>query len=82
MRDMSSRIGNPLMSIFDKINKRLSDNLYRHGHYLTAPHAKDHDKIVEMVDDLMEFVKEDAKKDVRGKVINLIRRHKRHDVEI
>jgi DNA-directed RNA polymerase subunit F len=70
------------MSIFDRINKRLSDNLYRHGHYLTNPHAKDPEKIAEMVDDLMEFVKEEARADVRAKVISLIRRHRHRDVEI
>lgn len=60
------------MNIFDRINKKLSDNIYRHGHYLTNPHAKDHDKIAEMVDDLMKFVKEDARAEVRAKVIDLI----------
>ena len=45
------------MSVFDRINKRLSDNLYAHGHYLTDPHAEDAEKIAEMVDDLMELTR-------------------------
>ncbi len=71
-----------LLSIFDRINRKLSDNLYRHGHYLTDPHANDLEKITEMVDDLMEFVREDTRTEVRTRVIDLIRRHKHHDVEL
>lgn len=70
------------LSIFDRINKKLSDNLYTHGHYLTDPHASDAEKISEMVDDLMEFVAEDSRKAVRDKVLTLIRRHKQSDVEL
>jgi hypothetical protein len=69
------------MSIFDRINKKISDNLYAHGHYLTDPHANDHEKIAEMVDDLMQFVKDDSRAKVREKIMALIRRHKHPDVE-
>jgi len=66
------------MNIFDRINKRLSDNLYAHGHYLTDPHAGDAEKIA---DDLREFVKEGSRTEVRAKVMALIRRSKHPEVE-
>jgi DNA-directed RNA polymerase subunit F len=70
------------MSVFDRINKKLSDNLYTHGHYLTDPHAGDAEKIGEMVDDLMELVKDGSRAEVRQKIMSLIRRHKHPDVEL
>jgi len=69
------------MSIFDRINQKMSDNLYAHGHYLTDPHAGDQEKIAEMIDDLMQFVKDDSRPMVREKVMSLIWRHKHPDVE-
>jgi hypothetical protein len=38
------------MGLFDEINARISENLRRHGHYLTDPHAAEEDKIAETVD--------------------------------
>jgi hypothetical protein len=37
------------MSLFDKINSQISENLERHGHYLTDPHAAEEKKIAETV---------------------------------
>ena len=35
------------MSLFDKINARISENLQHYGHYLTDPHASEEEKIAE-----------------------------------
>jgi hypothetical protein len=40
------------MSLFDKINARISENLQHYGHYLTDPHAAE-EKIVETVNILI-----------------------------
>ncbi len=46
-----------MIGFFSDLNKKLSDNIYAHGHYLTDPHADDREKLEETVDLLMPFDK-------------------------
>jgi hypothetical protein len=54
------------MSVFDVINARISENLQRHGHYLTDPRAADEEKITETVDILTQFVRPERRETVRS----------------
>jgi hypothetical protein len=62
------------MSLFDQINARISENLQRHGHYLTDPHASDEEKIAETVDILIQFVRPERREAVRMQIIDILRR--------
>jgi hypothetical protein len=37
------------MSIFADVNRRISENLQRHGHFLTDPHAPDELRVEEQL---------------------------------
>jgi hypothetical protein len=62
------------MSVFDLINDRISENLQRHGHYLTDPRAADEEKITETVDILTQFVRPERRETVRAQIIEILRR--------
>ncbi len=62
------------MNLFDKINARISENLHRHGHYLTDPHAAEEEKITETVDILVQFVRPERRDAVRTQIIDILRR--------
>ena len=62
------------MGHFDDINARISENLQRHGHYLTDPHAADEEKIAETVDILTQFVRPERRAVVRARIIEILRR--------
>jgi hypothetical protein len=62
------------MSLFDDINAHISDNLERHGHYLTDPHASDDEKVAETVEILLRFVRPERREAVRQAIIEIIRR--------
>jgi hypothetical protein len=61
------------MSLFDKINARISENLQHYGHYLTDPHAAE-EKIAETVDILIQFVRPERREAVRTQIIDSLRR--------
>jgi hypothetical protein len=62
------------MSLFDKINARISENLQHYGHYLTDPHASEEEKITETVDILIQFVRPERREAVRMQIIDILRR--------
>ena len=62
------------MSLFDKINDRISGNLQQHGHYLTDPHAEEEEKIAETVDILIHFVRPERREAVRAQILDILRR--------
>lgn len=62
------------MGLFDDINTRISENLQRHGHYLTDPHAAEEEKIAETVDILTQFVRPERRETVRAQIIEILRR--------
>ncbi len=62
------------MSLFDKINNRISENLQQYGHYLTDPHAAEEEKIAETVDILIHFVRPERREAVRAQILDILRR--------
>ncbi|BBD41337.1 hypothetical protein Amn_pc00520 (plasmid) [Aminobacter sp. Y103A] len=68
------------MRFFADLNKRLSDNIYRHGHYLTRPHAGDRHRLEETVELLMPFVRSDEYAIVKSQILGLINNHKHEDL--
>ena len=62
------------MSLFDKINDRISENLQQYGHYLTDPHAEEEGKIAETVDMLIQFVRPERREAVRAQILDILRR--------
>jgi hypothetical protein len=62
------------MGLFDDINTRISENLERHGHYLTDPHAAEEEKIAETVDILTQFVRPERRETVRAQIFEILRR--------
>jgi hypothetical protein len=62
------------MGLFDDINTRISENLQRHGHYLTDPHAAEEEKIAETVDILTQFVCPERRDTVRAQILDILRR--------
>ncbi|MFB9979266.1 hypothetical protein ACFSQQ_13710 [Mesorhizobium kowhaii] len=70
------------MGFFSDLNKRLSDNIYEHGHYLTDPHADDREKLEETVELLMPFVRSEARELVRRQILKLIAENKHKDLSL
>ena len=62
-------MANPL----ETLDERLSDNLEKHGHYLTDPHAADEEKLNGILDELAVFVPEDRWPRVRQELFDIIR---------
>lgn len=62
------------MGLFDEINARFSENLQRHGHYLTDPDAAEEEKIAETLDILMQFVRPERREAVRAEILDILRR--------
>lgn len=70
------------MGFFSDLNKRLSDNIYEHGHYLTDPHAGDREKLEETVDLLMPFVRPESCELVREQILGIITQNKHQDLKL
>ena len=70
------------MGFFSDLNKRLSDNIYAHGHYLTDPHADDREKLEETVDLLMPFVRSESRELVRRQILGIITQNKHQDLNL
>ena len=62
------------MSLFDQVNARITENLWRHGHYLADPHAQEEEKIAEPVDILIQFVRPERREAVRTQILDILRR--------
>ncbi|BCG97994.1 hypothetical protein [Mesorhizobium sp. 131-2-1] len=70
------------MGFFSDLNKRLTDNIYAHGHYLTDPHADDPVKLEETVELLMPFVRSESRELVRRRILELISQNKHEDLDL
>lgn len=70
------------MGFFSDLNKKLSDNIYAHGHYLTDPHADDREKLEETVDLLMPFVRSESCELVRREILEIIIQNKHQDFNL
>lgn len=70
------------MGFFTELNKRLSDNIYAHGHYLTDPHAEDQEKLAETVELLMPFVRSESRELVRRQIFELVSQNKHEDLNL
>lgn len=70
------------MGFFSDLNKKLSDNIYAHGHYLTDPHADDPEKLGETVELLMPFVRSESRDLVRRQILELISQNKHEDLHL
>ncbi len=62
------------MSLFNKVNDRISENLQQYGHYLTDPHAQEEEKIAETVDILIHFVRPERREAVRAQILDILQR--------
>jgi hypothetical protein len=70
------------MGFFSDLNKRLSDNIYAHGHYLTDPHAHDREKLQETVDLLLPFVRSESREVVRKQILAIMTRNRHEDLDL
>jgi len=68
------------MGFFAELNKRLSHNIYKHGHYLTYPHADDPQRVEETIELLMPLVRPDAHAIVKSQIVGLINAYKHEDL--
>jgi hypothetical protein len=65
-----------MMGILSDLDKKLTDNLYEHGNYLTDPAADLPKKVEETIELLMPFVQPDARELVRSQILGLIHEYK------
>ena len=63
------------MGIFSDLDKKLTDNLYEHGSWLTDPGADLPRRVKETVDLLMPFIQPDAREAVRLQILGIIHEH-------
>jgi len=61
------------MGLLKDLNRHITENMARHGHYLTDPHAPDEERLSESVDLLMPFVRKDKREAVKRTVLDIIR---------
>ncbi|KLK93023.1 hypothetical protein AA309_10600 [Microvirga vignae] len=62
-----------MTNLLESLDEKLSENLQKHGHYLTDPHAGDEEKLNGIIDGLAAFVPEDRWPQVREELLNIIR---------
>jgi hypothetical protein len=70
------------MSIFADVNRRISENLERHGHFLTDPHAPDELRIEDAVDLLIPLVRPDRRQAVKRSIVALIHENMRRPASV
>ena len=70
------------MGIFSDLNERISANIARHGHYLSRPDADHAEKLEETVDLLMNFVRPEARDEIKSQVLGLIYEHRNLGLDI
>ncbi|MBZ9846899.1 hypothetical protein LB565_02720 [Mesorhizobium sp. CA14] len=63
------------MGLFSDLNKKLTENIYAHGSYLTDPSADLPRRVAETVDLLMPFIQPDAREDVRLQILGIVHEH-------
>ena len=69
------------MNIFAEINRRITQNMERHGHFLTDPHAADEHKIENVVDLLMPLIRDDRREDVKRSIVALVHENMRQPAD-
>jgi hypothetical protein len=65
------------MSIFAEMNRRITQNMERHGHFLTNPHAAEEHKIEDAVDLLLPLIRDDRREDVKRAIVALVHENMR-----
>ncbi|TIQ36180.1 MAG: hypothetical protein E5X48_10265 [Mesorhizobium sp.] len=63
------------MGLFSDLNKKLAENIYTHGSYLTDPSADLPRRVEETVDLLMPFIQPEAREEVRLQILGVIHEH-------
>ncbi|WP_246673546.1 MULTISPECIES: hypothetical protein [unclassified Mesorhizobium] len=63
------------MGLFSDLNKKLTENLYAHGSYLSDPSADLPRRVEETVDLLMPFVRPEARETVKLQILGIIHEH-------
>ncbi|WP_292560518.1 hypothetical protein [Mesorhizobium sp.] len=69
------RQGAIAMGLFSDLNKKLTENLYAHGSYLSDPSADLPRRVEETVDLLMPFVKPEARETVKLQILGIVHEH-------
>ena len=59
-------------NLLENLDEQLSQNLEKHGHYLTDPHAAEVEKLNEAIATLAAFVPEERWPDVRQQLLKII----------
>ncbi len=54
------------------MNRRITENRERHGHFLTDPHAAEEQKIEDAVDLLMPLIRDDRREEVKRTIVALV----------
>ncbi|WP_027168558.1 hypothetical protein [Mesorhizobium sp. WSM3224] len=63
------------MGLFSDLNKKLAENIYTHGNYLSDPGADLPQRVNETVDLLMPFIQPEAREEVRLQILGIIHEH-------
>lgn len=70
------------MGLFSDLNKKLTENIYAHGSYLSDPSADLPQRVRETVDLLMPFIQPEAREEVRLQILGIIHEHIYDESEI
>ena len=62
-----------MANLLESLDEQLSENLQKHGHYLTDPHAAEDDKLNAATDGLAAFVPEERWLRVREELLSVVR---------
>jgi hypothetical protein len=62
-----------MANLLESLDEQLSENLQKHGHYLTDPHAAEDDKLNAAIDGLAAFVPEERWPRVREELLSVVR---------
>ena len=65
------------MGIFAEMNRRITQNMERHGHFLTDPHAAEEQKIEDAIDLLIPLIRDDRREDVKRTIVALVHENMR-----
>jgi hypothetical protein len=65
------------MGIFAEMNRRITQNMERHGHFLTDPHAAEEQKIEDAVDLLIPLIRDDRREHVKRTIVALVHENMR-----